>query len=112
MEHTKVRELYPEQHTNFWERPHLFKPQENGESFEDVLIRVKKAWNDIINAGGDNVLIVAHAVVLKALYMIIKNLEIKYLWNPPFMRDTCLTIVEVKDNKIEFLLEGDISHLE
>ena len=111
MEHSKVKELYPEQHTNFWERPHLFKPQENGESFEEVLMRVKKVWQDIINAGGDNVLIVTHAVVLKTLYMILKNLELKDLWNPPFMKDTCLTIVEVIDNKVNIILEGDISHL-
>lgn len=111
MEHSKVKELYPEQHIDFWQRPHLYKPIENGESFEEVLMRVKKVWEDIIKAGGDNVLIVTHAVVLKTLYLIIKKLEIKDLWNPPFMKDTCLTIVEVIDNKIKLILEGDISHL-
>ncbi|OPZ85859.1 MAG: Phosphoserine phosphatase 1 [Firmicutes bacterium ADurb.Bin419] len=111
MEHSKIKELYPEQYTNFWERPHLYKPQENGESFEELLVRVKKAWDEILKAGGNNILIVTHAVVLKTLYTIIKNLELKDLWNPPFMKDTCLTIVEVKENKVKIMLEADTSHL-
>ena len=111
IEHSKIKELYFEQHTNFWERPHLYKPQGDGESFEGLLIRVKKAWDEILKAGGNNILVVTHAVVLKALYMIIKNLELKDLWDPPFMRDTCLTIVEVMGNKMEIILEADTSHI-
>lgn len=111
MEHSKIKELHSEQYTNFWERPHLYKPQESGESFEGLLVRVKKAWDEILKAGGNNILIVTHAVVLKTLYTIIKNLELKDLWNPPFMKDTCLTIVEVIENKVEIILEADTSHL-
>jgi|BioPla2DNA2_1021312.scaffolds.fasta_scaffold57703_1 probable phosphoglycerate mutase len=111
MEHSKIKDLHFEQYTNFWERPHLYEPQENGESFEGLLTRVKKAWDEILKSGGNNILIVTHAVVLKTLYMMIKNLEIKDLWNPPFMKDTCLTIVEVIENKVEIILEADTSHL-
>lgn len=111
MEHNKIKELHSEQYTNFWERPHLYKPQENGESFEGLLVRVKKTWDEILKAGGNNILIVTHAVVLKTLYKILKNLELKDLWNPPFMKDTCLTIVEVIENKVKIILEADTSHL-
>lgn len=111
MEHSKIKELYFEQYTNFWERPPLYKPHEDGESFEGLLKRVKKAWDEILKAGGNNILVVTHAVVLKTLYMIIKKLEFKDLWNPPFMKDTCLTIVEVIGNKVEIILEADTSHL-
>ncbi|WP_265444178.1 histidine phosphatase family protein [Acetivibrio straminisolvens] len=111
MELNKIKELYFEQYTNFWERPHLYKPQEDGESFQELLVRVRNAWDEIIKAGGDNILIVTHAVVLKAIYMIIKKLPIKDFWNPPFMKDTCLTIVEATDNKVEIILEADTSHL-
>lgn len=112
MENSKLKELYSEQYNNFWERPHLYKPHENGESFEELLLRVKTAWNEILKAGGNNILIVTHAVVLKTLYMILKNLDLKDLWNPPFMKDTSLTIVEVIGNKVKIILEADTSHLE
>ena len=112
MENSKLKELYSEQYNNFWERPHLYKPHENGESFEQLLLRVKTAWNEILKAGGNNILIVTHAVVLKTLYMILKNLDLKDLWNPPFMKDTSLTIVEVIGNKVKIILEADTSHLE
>lgn len=59
--------IYFEQYTNFFERPHLYKPQEDGESFEELLVRVRNAWDEIIKAGGNNVLIVTHAVVLKTI---------------------------------------------
>ena len=110
MENSKLKELYSEQYNNFWERPHLYKPHENGESFEELLLRVKTAWNEILKAGGNNILIVTHAVVLKTLYMILKNLDLKDLWNPPFMKDTSLTIVEVIGNKVKIILEADTSH--
>ena len=86
MEHNKVKELHYEQYTSFYERPHLYKPQENSENFEGLLVRVKKAWDEILKAGGNNILIVTHAVVLKTLYTIIKNLELKDLWKLPFMK--------------------------
>ena len=111
MEHNKIKELHYEQYTRFYERPHLYKSQENGESFEGLMMRVKKAWDEILEAGGNNILIVTHAVVLKTIYTIIKNLELKDLWNLPFIKDTCLTIVEVKENKVEIILEADTSHL-
>jgi broad specificity phosphatase PhoE len=111
MEHSKIKELHYEQYTSFYERPHLYKPQENGESFEGLLMRVKKAWDEILEAGGNNILIVTHAVVLKTLYTIIKKLELKDIWNLPFIKDTSLTIVEVIENKVEIILEADTSHL-
>ena len=111
MEHNKIKELHYEQYTSFYERPHLYKSQENGESFEGLMMRVKKAWDEILEAGGNNILIVTHAVVLKTIYTIIKNLELKDLWNLPFIKDTCLTIVEVIENKVEIILEADTSHL-
>lgn len=54
-------------------------------------------------------MVVTHAVVLKTLYMIIKNLDLKGLWNPPFMKHTSLTIVEVIENRVEIVLEADTS---
>ena len=111
MEHEKVKELYPSLQFNFWKKPHLYQPV-NGERFDELINRVKKVLYDIIdNTSGENILIVSHTVVIKAIYLIIKNYCIEDLWNPPFMYDTCLTVLEVKDKKIEIILEADVSHL-
>jgi len=112
MDHGKVKELYPAQQFNFWNKPHLYEPVE-GESFAELINRVKKALYDIINnSSGENILIVTHTAVIKAIYSIIKNYSLEDFWSKPFMYDTCLTVLDVRDKKIEIALEADISHLD
>lgn len=112
MEHEKVKELYTEQQYNFWNKPHLYDPI-TGERFDELIDRVKKALNYIIinNTTGGNVLIVSHTVVIKAIYAMLKKYLLEDFWNPPFMYDTCLTVLEVEDKKVEIILEADVSHL-
>lgn len=113
IEHSIVKELYPDHHFNLWNNPHFYEPID-GESFEVLFDRVKKTLNDIIdnNNYGDNILIVSHAVVIKTIYSIIKNISLENFWNPPFIHGTCLTILEVKDKEMQFVLEADVSHLD
>lgn len=111
MNHIDVEELYPQEHYNFWNKPHLYKPVE-GETFEELLSRVRKVLDEIINNSlANTVLIVAHAVVIKGIYAIVKNYSLEDFWKPPFMHDTSLSIIEVKDDGVEFILEADLSHL-
>ena len=112
MEHSKVEELYPLQLFNFWNKPHLYQSID-GESFEELLFRARKVLNQIVNnASCENILVVSHAGFIKAIYAILKNYSLAEFWNPPFMTDTCLTILEVENNKIRIILEADVSHLE
>ncbi|MCQ4924509.1 histidine phosphatase family protein [Tissierella carlieri] len=112
MGHDTIKELYPTEHFNFWNRPHLYSPIE-GESFEELFERVKGVLNQIIsNSSLENVLIVSHAVVIKAIYAIIRKYPLEELWTPPFLQGTSLTIVEVEENEINIILEADTSHLE
>ncbi len=112
MENEKIKELYGEQQDNFWNKPHLYQAFE-GESYEEIINRAKTVLYDIINksSGAENILIVSHAAMLKAIYAVIKNYSIEEFWNPPFMKDTCLSILNVEGKKIEFILEADVSHL-
>lgn len=112
MDHLKIEELYPSQRFNFWSQPHLYNPV-NGESFEELLSRVRNVWYDIIsNAYGENILIVSHAVVIKAIHSIIKNILLEDFWGPPFLYDTCLTVLEKSSDEIRIILEADVSHLD
>lgn len=111
MENEKVKELYAQQQYNFWKKPHLYETIE-GESFEELIHRVDKTLKRIINnTNVENILIVTHTLVIKALYLIINNYSLEDFWKPPFMYDTCLTVLEVQGRKIEIILEADVSHL-
>ena len=111
MLHTKVEELYALQQFNLWNKPHLYEPVD-GESFEQLLCRTRQVLNEIINnIEYENILIVSHAILIKAIYAIIKNYSLEDFWNPPFMHDTCLTVLEIQDNEISIILEADVSHL-
>lgn len=111
MEHPKIQQEYSVQHFNFWNKPHLYESY-GGENFQDIVDRIRKTLDDIIdNSLKDNILIVTHAVVIKAIYSIIRNTSIEDFWNPPFIYDTCLSILEVEDKQYKFILEADVSHL-
>ncbi|MGE6720726.1 GerAB/ArcD/ProY family transporter [Peribacillus frigoritolerans] len=56
-------------------------------------------------------LVVTHSVILKSLIMYMKGKSIKDLWAPPFIHDTSLTILEIKNGMHHLLSEGDVTHL-
>lgn len=107
----EANEIYPGFSSHFWENPHLYKPK-SGEDFYQVRERVIKTLDKIIaeNPSG-NVLIVTHGVVLKTIHSYFKKLPMERLWDPPFIYDTSLTIVEIEEGYINIALEGDISHI-
>ncbi|MGL6108451.1 histidine phosphatase family protein [Romboutsia sp.] len=103
---------YADEHYKFWNEPHLYKSID-GETFEELIKRVKITLDDIINQNkGVNILLVTHAIVIKAIYAIIKDYELKSFWNPPFINNTCVTILECNEDEREFILEADTSHVE
>ena len=112
LRHDEVKELYPEQQDNLWNKPHLYEPVEDGESYKDILKRAKE-FIDMLKKEevAENILVVSHAAFIKALYSVIKNLKVEEFWSPPFMYDTCLSILEIKDNNLNLILEADVSHL-
>ncbi|MGE5676975.1 MAG: histidine phosphatase family protein [Pseudomonadota bacterium] len=111
-DNAEVVSLYPEQKHNFWHKPHLYVPVD-GESYQELIERVAAVLKEITeDKTSQNVLVVTHAAVIKALYSIIKSIPLEGFWGEPYMYDTCLTVLEVKDGEISCLLEADISHLE
>lgn len=107
-----VKTLYPEEHFNFWNRPHLFKPF-GGESFEELRERVEKGLYGLLEmAEGERVIVVSHTFVIKTILSIINNYPIDDFWHPPFLHSTSLTVIRVEDGQMESIIEGDISHLD
>lgn len=112
MENDKVIELYEKEHYNYWNKPHLYEPN-GGESFDELFKRVDVTLKYIIeNSTGDNVLVVSHAVTIISIYYIVRKYKLEDFWSIPFIGGTSLTILEVNGSDMEFILEGDISHLD
>jgi len=94
----------------FWETPHLYVPK-SGESYFQVRDRIETVINKIIEEHKDgNVLIVTHAVIVKTMMSLFKGYPVEKLWEPPIIHGTSLCIAEVDKNKINVILEGDMSH--
>lgn len=106
----EIEEKHPIVHYNFWNEPHLYEPLD-GESFSDLSNRVGKFFDNIICKHiKDDVLIVAHAVVLKSLFNYITYKDISKLWHGPHIKPTCLSIINNENGQIEVEMIGDVSH--
>nr|WP_207719940.1 histidine phosphatase family protein [Clostridium algidicarnis] len=111
MTHEEIKEKYPIQYNNFREHPESFESQ-GGESFLELIKRVEKGLNNIIkDENHENILIITHTCVIKAISIIVKGNDVKDFWNLPFINNTSLTILEVINKEIKVLLEADVSHL-
>lgn len=105
-----IRDTHPLEIDHFWNAPQRFKPV-GGETFSDVRIRALNALERIkADYQAGNILIVSHSVMIKMSLAIFKNAAIENLWDPPFIHDTSLTIVELDGEECRLVLEGDCSH--
>lgn len=105
-----IQKEAPESFHKFWSKPHLYIP-ESGEAFIDVQSRALLAIDRIQkkqHAG--NVLVVTHTIVIKSLLAHYKQLGIENLWDPPFIHDTSLTLIEVDQSGSQIVFEGDSTH--
>lgn len=106
----EVKDSYPEQYDHFWNDPDEFHVQES-ESFKDVSERVVGQLNQIIDEHqGKSILIVTHSVAVKLIMAHFESRSMKDLWKPPYIHPVCLSKVEVKNDRFEIILHGDISH--
>lgn len=86
----EVEKKYPAQFDNFWNHPEKYVPVD-GESFNDLRIRVGKALLNIAKQNsGKDVLVVAHGIVIKALYTYFRNQPIAEIAHSPYTHSACL----------------------
>lgn len=112
MSNAEIDALYAEQNFKFWNKPHEYVPVE-GETYDSLINRTEKVLNQIIEKEkGNTILIVTHGVTKKAIYKIVKDIPLEKFWGPPFMHNTGLSILEVEGERMHFVVESDISHLE
>jgi broad specificity phosphatase PhoE/8-oxo-dGTP pyrophosphatase MutT (NUDIX family) len=109
---TEIENIFPEDHHLFWSAPHAYVPSNGGESFPQLQNRVIQEMKDIIWKHRDgNVLIVTHAIALKAIMAWFKGDPLENLWSPPIIQPTALNKVVIEgDDACSIELYGDISH--
>ncbi|WP_045524619.1 histidine phosphatase family protein [Neobacillus niacini] len=110
--HSSIKEMYEDEFESYWNTPNQFTTV-GGETFEETRERAVRVLNRIKREyKSGNILIVTHSVLIKCMYSFFKNASIETLWEPPFIHDTSLTIVEMNENGYEIVVAGDISHRE
>lgn len=108
--HEYIQGIEPDNYYAFWNTPQLYKTN-TGENFNEFRARVQKVIDKIVTENEQgNILIVTHAVFIKTLLTLCKCNPIEKLWEPPFIHDTSLTIIEVNNGTFDIKLEGDVSH--
>lgn len=105
-----IKDRFPDKHYHFWNEPHIYEPVD-GETFEELTNRVG-CFFDVVKDKhkNDDILIVAHAIVLKTLLNYVEMNDISKIWEGPNLKPTCLSILNNNNGQIEVEIIGDISH--
>lgn len=107
----EIEAMDPVGYDLYHNHPSQFKG--TGESFADVKARIEAVLKDLENTyQSGRILIVTHGVVVKVLQTICKNVSLDFVWEPPFIEGTSITIVKAEGGNRDLMLEGDISHKE
>lgn len=104
---------YPIEYHNFWNNAMDYNPSAyNGESYEEILHRVKLGLEKLIKENNDgNILVISHGVTLKAIFNIINEKGIDEFSKQPVPENTSTTIVEYDSNGFKIIKFSDIEHL-
>lgn len=95
----------------FFNHPDEYVPPEGGETIEHLCKRAADFLEDKIlplEKSCERVLIVAHGAMNKAMLTYVKKLEKKDFWSGNFQKNCAVTIIEIKDSKMNIQQEGKI----
>ena len=98
---------------NMWNHPEKFTRFENGESYQDVYVRLYSFLEDIKHREDEHVFIAIHGMLYVVLMSIFKCLDIKDLVtiNRSIVRGGSLTIVDINEDSYSIVVEGKEDHL-
>ncbi len=100
---------------NYFKHPQHYIPTEGAESFDSVLKRagnfldkMKEFSQENKNA---NVLLVSHGAFIKAILSVAKELPLEHFWEEPYITNCSISIIEINQDGLQVLEEGDTAHL-
>lgn len=105
-----IRERHPQEHRAFVENP-AENPYLGGESYGDVLRRVRPAIEQLLSAhAGQSIAVVAHNVVNRALLAHLMGLDLKRA--PKISQaNCCVNLIRVRADKTELITLNGVFHL-
>jgi len=94
----------------FWNEPKKYIPTD-GETLDELFNRVRNFYETcILSNTNTHILVVAHAIVLKAFLAYTQGKTIEELWSGVHLQPTSLTEGIIDQDKITYTLIGDTSH--
>ncbi len=108
----EIEAQYTQQHDNLWRDPAAYQPVD-GEEISAFVARIKSAVSEIAERhGGQNIFVVAHGGVVKALMYAYYHGRLKEFWtHPPYAHSASLAQLIYCDGQFSFEMLPDISHL-
>ncbi|MDX1492184.1 MAG: histidine phosphatase family protein [Pseudohongiellaceae bacterium] len=91
-----IRSIEPESMHHFWHEPHKFNV-DGAETFTELQLRGKNKFDEIVRTGtsGEEIAIVSHGAMIKAILCALEPRPIEKLWEPPKMHNCAHSIVEI-----------------
>ncbi|MDO5096800.1 MAG: histidine phosphatase family protein [Peptostreptococcaceae bacterium] len=100
----------------YFERPDLYRPIKNAESFDSLFSRARTFLSEMKELAtripDANVLLVTHGAYIKALLAVASNLPLRDFWSGPFISNLSITIFEIDRDNIIVRNNVDVSHLQ
>jgi broad specificity phosphatase PhoE len=107
----EIQQSHPLAYDAFWQTPHLYTPENGGESFYDLQKRVIPFIDALISENeGKTILIAAHAGTVKTIMGYFEDRPLADFWNPPMIHPTALSKVIVDNQHAHIALYADTSH--
>lgn len=105
-----IQEEYPDEHYAFWNTPHLLKKCP-GESFEAFKSRVAKTIEGIIKENeGRDILVVAHALVVKFIMSHFENIPLEKIFDDRIIQPASLCEIEIHGEHVRIVRYSDTEH--
>lgn len=102
---------HPEQFELYTTKPHIYEPDNEGETFLEFEKRVKNFVEFLKKQSGENVLIVTHGLTYMMLLNLFENKPLENLTDRKVPLGTALAKIEYLDGEFNILYEGDDKHL-
>lgn len=104
-----IKEKVENNFSKFFEEPENYIPYSGGETFEILCKRAKDFIDNVLmKETHENILVVSHAAMIKALLKCIKNIEIKDFWGESFQKNCAVTILEKDSDRLKIIEEAKI----
>ncbi|EJU23447.1 histidine phosphatase superfamily (branch 1) [Peptoanaerobacter stomatis] len=107
MKMEEVYEKYGDEFEKFKKDPHNYN-NGSGETYYQLVDRVKASLEKIKNCGYENVLIVSHGITVKALRIILENQPFENIGKLPVITGCTLIGYEISGDKVNKIMQEEV----